>query len=206
MNRSCNLFNPSIMSKRLLFFLPLGLFLVLLAPLPEASAQNQGVGVGTSLGVTNGAPAVDRNPIGLNLKAWTSDRQAVSGMTSFFISGTAPGAQSYWILQGDYLFHDFNQLDVGEGLLALYVGAGGQYTVFEDTKNQFTLRGPLGVNYLLGSAPIDVFVEVAPTIRVTDPSALRFDGAIGFRYFFDAGGDSSEDASSNQPRSGDRAR
>lgn len=181
------------MLTRLLSLLSLAMVLALLSPVPEASAQNQGIGVGASLGVTNGAPGFDRNPIGLNVKTWISDRQAVSGMTSFFISGTAPNAQSYWILQGDYLFHDFNKLDVGEGLLALYVGAGGQYTVFEDTDNQFALRGPLGVNYLLGSAPIDVFVEVAPTIRVTDPSALRFDGAIGFRYFFNAGSSPSPD-------------
>lgn len=184
------------MTNQLFSLLSLAL-LVLMTPVPEASAQDQGVGVGASLGVTNGAPAVDRNPIGVNLKAWTSDRQAVSGMTSFFISGTDPMAQSYWMLQGDYLFHDFNQLDVGEGLLALYVGAGGQYTVFEDRDNQFALRGPLGVNYLLGSAPIDVFVEAAPTIRLTDPFALRFDGAIGFRYFFNAGADPDGDPSSD---------
>jgi hypothetical protein len=174
-----------------------------LLPLPQAFAQTQGVGVGASLGVTNGSASFDRNPIGFNLKAWLSDRQALSGMTSFFISGTSPESRSYWILQGDYLFHNFNQLDVGEGYLALYVGAGGQYTVFEaidepgapgSGENQFALRSPLGVTYLLGSSPIDVFVEVAPTLRITDPTALRFDGAIGFRYYFSggAGGSSSD--------------
>jgi hypothetical protein len=126
-------------------------------------------------------------------------------MTSFFVSGTSPESRSYWILQGDYLFHNFNQLNVGEGYLALYVGAGGQYTVFESLddsnapgsgENQFALRGPLGVTYLLGSSPIDVFVEVAPTLRITDPTALRFDGAIGFRYYFTSGPGPS-DADSN---------
>jgi hypothetical protein len=168
-----------------LFLLPL-LFALLLPP--QAAAQTQGVGVGASLGVTNGSPAFDRNPVGISLKGWLSDRQALTGMTSFFISGTNSASPSYWILQSDYLFHDFNKLDVGEGLLALYVGAGGQYTVFEDSDNQFALRSPLGVTYLLGSAPIDVFVEVAPTLRVTDPTALRFDGGIGFRYYFTSGG------------------
>lgn len=185
---------------RLLSLFSLALVIALLAPVPEASAQAEGVGIGASLGVTNGAPGFDRNPIGLNLKSWVSNRQAISGMTSFFISGTAPNSQSYWLLQGDYLFHNFNRLDVGEGLVALYVGTGGQYIVFEDRDNQFSLRAPLGVNYLLGSAPIDVFAEVAPTLRVTDPTALRFDGAIGFRYFFDAAASASgadEEASSN---------
>lgn len=150
-------------------------------------AQTEGVGVGASIGVTNGTSGFDRNPVGVNVKAWISDRQAVSGASSFFIGGTDESAPSYWLLQGDYLFHNFNELEVGEGLLALYVGAGAQFTVIEDTRNQFAVRAPLGVNYLLGSAPIDVFVEVAPTLRITDPSALRFDGAIGFRYFFSSG-------------------
>lgn len=160
---------------------------------PPVQAQTEGLGVGASIGVTNGPSVVDRNPIGLNMKAWLSDRQAFSGMTSFFIGGTAQSAPSYWVLQGDYLFHNFNELEVGEGYLALYTGAGGQYTVFEDQPNQFALRAPFGVNYLLGSSPIDVFVEIAPALRVTDPASLRFDGAIGFRYFFSGG---SEDASS----------
>ncbi len=170
--------------KRLLAFLSLAVLIA--APISQVYAQAEGIGVGASLGVTNGAPDFDRNPIGLNLKTWVSDRHAISGMTSFFISGTNPDSPSYWLLQGDYLFHNFNRLDVGEGLVALYVGSGGQYLVFEDRENQFSLRAPLGVNYLLGSAPIDVFAEVAPTLRVTDPSALRFDGALGFRFFFNA--------------------
>ena len=178
--------------KQLTSLFPLALFAIFALCVVPASAQTQGVGVGASLGVTNAGSPVDRNPIGLNLKGWLSDRQAITGMTSFFISGTNPNSQSYWILQGDYLFHNFNKLDVGEGLLALYVGAGGQYTVFEDSQNQFALRSPLGVTYLLGASPIDVFVEVAPTLRVTDPSALRFDGAIGFRYYFNSGSGTSE--------------
>jgi len=187
--------------KRLALLTALSVLLLLFVPGPQASAQTQGLGVGASLGVTNGSAAFDRNPIGFNLKAWLSDRQALSGMTSFFISGTSPESRSYWILQGDYLFHDFNKLNVGEGYLALYVGAGGQYTVFESIdepgapgsgENQFALRSPLGVTYLLGSSPIDVFVEVAPTLRITEPTALRFDGAIGFRYYFTSGPGSSD--------------
>lgn len=169
-------------------------FLVLVATAtaaPSAVAQTDGVGFGASIGVTNGASAFDRNPVGLNVKAWLSDRQAFSGMTSFFIGGTTASAPSYWILQGDYLFHNFNELEVEEGYLALHVGAGGQLTVFEDALNQFALRAPVGVNYMVGSAPVDIFVEVAPSLRVTDPAALRFDGAIGFRYFLPTGnGDS----------------
>lgn len=148
-----------------------------------ASAQSDGVGIGASLGVSNAPSLTSQNPVGINVKAWTSDRQAVSAMSSFFIGDDAQRAPSYWLIQGDYLFHNFNKLDVGEGLMALYLGAGAQFTILEDRDNQFALRAPLGINYMMGSAPIDVFAEVAPTVQITDPSALRFDGAIGFRYF-----------------------
>lgn len=173
---------------------------------PTLLAQTEGVGLGASIGVTNGTPPFDRNPIGFNAKVWTSDRQAVSGMTSFFISGTNDASQSYWVLQADYLFHNFNKLDVGEGFLALYIGAGSQLTILENTgsqslssDNQLALRAPLGVTYLLSSTPIDLFVEVAPSLRVTDPASLRFDGAIGFRYYLNSGGTgSSGDSESSQ--------
>jgi len=150
-----------------------------------AAAQSEGVGIGASIGVTNGAGSA--NPIGVAAKGWLSDRQALAGMTSFFIGSDTQ--QSYWVIQGDYLFHNFNELEVEEGYLALYVGAGGQFTVIEDTDNQFGLRAPVGADYMLGSAPVDLFVEIAPTLNVTDPTSLRFDGAIGFRYFFSSGAD-----------------
>lgn len=160
-------------------FLPVLVAACLFLP-AEATAQTEGVGIGASLGVTN--DVFNQNPVGLAGKAWVSDRQAVAGHTSFFIGDE--DRNSYWILQADFLFHNFNELDVGEGLMALYVGPGAQLTINEDTENDFALRGPVGVDYMLGSAPIDVFVEVAPTLKVTDPVALRFDGAVGFRYFF----------------------
>jgi len=151
-----------------------------------AQAQTDGVGLGASIGVTNNAGFA--NPVGFAGKGWLSDRQAIAGMSSFFIG--SENQRSYWILQGDYLFHNFNELEVQEGYLALYAGAGAQFTVLEDTDNKFGLRAPIGADYILGSAPIDIFVEVAPTLNITAPASLRFDGAIGFRYFFSSGGPS----------------
>lgn len=171
------------------------LFSLFIGVLTPVHAQTEGVGIGASIGVTNGNSLVfDKNPVGVNGKLWLSDRQAFAGMTSFFIGdGSQGGGQSYWVLQGDYLFHNFNELEVGEGLLALYIGPGAQLSVFENSDNQFDVRGPTGITYLLGSAPVDVFVEVAPTLSLTDPVTLRFDGAIGFRYYFPFNGGANDD-------------
>jgi hypothetical protein len=159
---------------------------VALAATPsDTRAQQAGVGLGPSIGITNDGSATSRNPVGLGIKAWVTDRQAVTGATSFFIGDD--NVRSYWILQADLLFHNFEQVSVGEGLLALYVGPGIQATILERTNNELALRGPAGVNYLFDDAPLDLFIEVAPTLQVTDPVTLRFDGAIGFRFFFDSG-------------------
>lgn len=156
-----------------------GLLLLLATLAPASVAQTAGVGLGGQIGVSNAGP----NPVGLTLKTWTSDQQAFQAATSFVISDDDAGL-SYWIIQGDYLFHNFEQVAVGDGLMALYVGPGLQITFIENADPNIALRAPLGVSYMFGDAPIDVFAEVAPTLQLEQAPQLRFDGAIGFRYYF----------------------
>lgn len=165
------------------------LILPILLGAPRTFAQPAGGGVGVSLGVTNGAQPFDRHPVGIAGKLWTSNQQALAGGTSLYL-GEAD--RSYWLIQSDYLFHNFNAVAVEEGLMALYVGGGAQYTVLEAARNQFSLRIPTGVTYLPENAPIDFFVEITPTLSVTVPASLRFDGAFGFRYYFSMGEATSE--------------
>ncbi len=146
---------------------------------PTSTAQPAGVGLGGQIGVSNAGP----NPVGLTLKTWTTDRQAFQAATSFVISDEDAG-RSYWVIQGDYVFHNFEQVAVGDGLMALYVGPGLQLTFIENADTNIALRAPLGVSYMLGDAPIDVFAEVAPTLQLEQAPQLRFDGALGFRYYF----------------------
>ncbi|PEN14053.1 hypothetical protein CRI94_08410 [Longibacter salinarum] len=152
---------------------------LLVTIITDARAQTTGIGAGGQIGVSNGG----LNPVGLTMKLWISERHAFQGATSFVISDEAAGA-SYLVLQGDYIFHNFEQVSVGDGLMALYVGPGLQLTFIENQDANIALRAPMGVSYMLGDAPIDIFAEVAPTLQIADASQLRFDGAIGFRYFF----------------------
>lgn len=155
------------------------LLLLLATFAPASTAQSTGLGLGGQIGVSNAGP----NPVGLTLKTWTTDRQAIQAATSFVISDEEAG-RSYWVIQGDYIFHNFEQVAVGDGLMALYVGPGLQFTFIEDQDANIALRAPLGVSYMFGDAPIDVFAEVAPTLQLEQAPQLRFDGAIGFRYYF----------------------
>lgn len=153
----------------------LAALLFLAAP---AAAQTSGTGLGGTIGVSNAA--VD--PVGLSVKTWITDRQAIQGAASFVISDDDVGS-SFLVVQADYLFHDFEQVAVGSGLLALYVGPGLQVTFIEDVDNRLAFRAPLGINYMFDGAPVDIFAEVAPTLQIAPDAQLRFDGAIGFRYF-----------------------
>lgn len=157
------------------------LFVLLFMALP-ATAQPTGVGLGAQIATSNDgrAPA----PVGLSLKTWINDRQAVTGATSFLVADEEPfSPQSFWILEGNYLFHNFQAVSVEEGDLGLYLGPGVQFTINEDADNDLAFRAPLGLNYIFEGTPADIFVEIAPTLQITDPTVLRFDGAIGFRYF-----------------------
>jgi len=147
-----------------------------------AAAQPSGIGLGAQLATSNNG---GRAPVGLSVKTWINDRQAVTGSTSFLVGDDEPFTpQSFWILEGNYLFHNFQSVSVEEGDLGLYVGPGVQFVVNEDADNDLGFRAPIGLNYIFEGTPADIFVEVAPTLQITDPTVLRFDGAIGFRYFF----------------------
>lgn len=154
------------------------LLLIGLLP-PCAAAQPAGIGVGAQIATSNaGGPA----PVGLSVKAWIDNRQAVTGATSLRFAEDA-GPPSFWILEVNYLFHNFEPLTVEEGDLGLYVGPGVQFILAEGT-DVVAFRGPIGLNYIFEETPADIFIEVAPMLQITDPTQLRFDGAIGFRYFF----------------------
>lgn len=148
-----------------------------------ATAQPSGIGVGGQLAATNASGRVPA-PVGLSVKTWINERQAVSGATSFLVGDDEPfSPQSFWVLEGNYLFHNFEPLTVEDGDLGLYIGGGLQFVINEDADNDVAFRLPLGLNYLFEDAPADVFVEMAPTLQITDPTLLRFDAAVGFRYF-----------------------
>lgn len=173
--------------------LVLSFSILLSAGVFPAGAQDRSTGIGVLVGGSNSTETFDRNPVGITTKVWLSDQRAVAGMTTFFIGGTGSdttgtssasfSGQSYWTLQADYLFHSF-QKGNDENILGLYAGAGAQVTILENSDNQVGLRAPTGATYLDDSFPVEVFLEVAPTLSVTSPSSLRFEGSVGIRYYF----------------------
>ena len=128
-------------------------------------------------------------PTGFSWNYRINHTHAVDGAFGF-----AP-ADEYRI-HADYLWTSY---PVNDQNFNLYYGIGavigfGRTTgfIFEnrngffyrDREPGFGLRGPLGVSYLIPRSPVNLFMEVAPTVIFTDTGGFGLDGGLGIRFIF----------------------
>ena len=161
---------------------------VVLAALAATSvvAQDQSVGVNEKLGVG----VIVGEPTGFSMKYWLDKEHAIDGAAAW----------SFWDDDGfqihaDYLWHNYDLLDVGEvsGELPVYYGVGARLKFREDNGNgkgddhdtAFGIRAPLGISYMFGGTPIEVFGEIEPVLDLTPDVELNLNLAIGLRFYID---------------------
>jgi len=158
------------MKKAVAIFL-FGLTLVLMSEVTYA--QQSGVGVG----------AVINGPTGLSYKAWIDQRVAIGGALTFAFGD---GIDSFYT-QADVQVHSKNLFSSSNPMpasLNLYYGGGVGLGFYSDNiDDTVDLRGVLGTTYGFEDAPMDLFFELAPTVRVVNSTRFFFSGALGFRYF-----------------------
>jgi hypothetical protein len=148
--------------KRLTVLLISGIFAM------NVFAQGDGFGVGIILG----------EPTGLSAKFWLTDKTAVDGAIAWSMWN-----ESAIHIHADFLVHSFNLINVSQGQLPIYFGIGPRIKLAHDP--WFGVRIPIGLDYLFGSAPLDVFFELVPILDLVPGTYFHFNGAIGIRYFFD---------------------
>lgn len=146
----------------------IGLFAFVVLFVTSAVAQRLGLGAGIMVG----------DPNGLSAKYWINPWMAVDAATSW----TFGEGEDIGYLHSDFLIHQFDLIQVPEGKLPLYYGAGVRGLVGDE--DRFGIRIPLGVEYLFDGVPADVFLELAPVYNIGPDSQIEWDGVIGFRYFF----------------------
>jgi len=148
-----------------------------------AKAQDSGFGLGLILG----------EPTGISGKYWIGGDRAFDFGVAWGL-----GHGGYLHLHGDYLFHNMDLISVGKGRLPLYYGPGlrvrswnngrywhrGRYHDHDGRRMDLGIRFPVGLAYLFDGAPVDVFLEVAPTLDLVPSTSVDFDGGIGLRYWF----------------------
>lgn len=156
---------------------------ILLAVGSSAKAQDSGFGLGFMLG----------EPTGISGKYWLGGDKAMD-------FGVAWGLWhgGYVHVHADYLFHKMELINVGKGRLPLYFGPGlrmrswndgrywkhGRYYDHEGSRMDIAVRFPVGVAYLFDGAPVDVFLEIVPTLNIAPGTWMEFDAALGARYWF----------------------
>ena len=134
-----------------------------------ASAQDGKFGIGVLLG----------EPTGISAKLWLGQTSAVDGVVAWsFTNNTSV------TIHADYLFHFFDVLTIEQGSIPLYVGVGGTVSIAQEP--DIGVRIPFGATYLFDTAPLDVFLEVAPVFLLFPATTFDFSGGIGIRFYFPA--------------------
>lgn len=146
------------------------------APASGASSR-AGFGLGVILG----------EPTGASMKLFFDEHSAlqIHAAWDFTDAGIA--------VMVDYLYH-FDPIALESPVLALplYIGGGLKFVqrpsstrrVSDGSKFQFGLRLPIGIACAFKKFPLEVFLEVAPGLRLISATDFDIDGGIGARWYF----------------------
>jgi len=150
--------------KRLFLFLALGGIFIF----SNVKAQESKFGLGVMLGA----------PTGFSAKYWLNEDNALDfGLAySFVENGNALSLHSDYLYHEQHWFPQFDRLD-------FYYGFGARIRSNKD-QTSFGIRGVVGLDLMLKTAPIDIFIEIAPVFKLIPGTALNLDCAIGARYYF----------------------
>jgi hypothetical protein len=140
--------------------------LVLALALPGLARQGGPFGVGVQLG----------EPSGLSAKYWLNSVNALD-----FLVGLSPFHEHAFI-KADYLWHNFNLIRLPSGQMPLYFGMGAMVNLSH--RPGVGLEGVVGLEYLIPSAPLDVYLDIAPGAIIVPETYGNVNAGIGMRWFF----------------------
>jgi hypothetical protein len=131
-------------------------------------------------------------PSGLNGKLFLTPNQALDfGIGEIYNYGPGDGLHLYI----DYLWHPKELVQSEAFKLAFYIGVGGRIWFFDYDNmgnaraDVFGLRVPIGIDFDFNNVPLDVFVQLVPTLdfyhnyRPHDVY-LDVDFSVGIRFWF----------------------
>lgn len=146
----------------------------------ESVAQERPFGLGVILG----------EPTGFSAKLWTSADKAFDFGLGWSIGGDRIGrfdgnydGGRRIHLHMDYLWHAFEIIRT-DVRLPVYYGFGGRFNNGAGYNGSLAIRGVFGLAWLPREAPVDVFLELVPSLQFTSPTGFAMDAGIGARYFF----------------------
>lgn len=135
---------------------------------PAAAQEPRPFGLGMIVG----------EPTGINAKYYLNRENALQGSAAWSLEGN-----NSFTLQGDYLFHRYEWIQVQSGQLPVFFGVGAGLT-FQDRDNEVGVRFPAGLDYIFEGAPMDIFGQLVPVLELAPSTDFNFEAALGVRYFF----------------------
>lgn len=134
-------------------------------------AQNEGIAVGAQL----------FSPTGITAKATISETAAITGVLGFNFNefNNIINLQANLILNGNS-----DSFNVESGVLRPYYGVGVNFLFSENSDTGIGFRIPLGMEYSLQDQPVELYMDIAPTVNVETSSAFFLSSSMGLRYFF----------------------
>ena len=130
-----------------------GLFLAPVCSRADSDYQPTWDGGNFGIGLEVGQPG----DWGATGKIWVDRENAFQPAVKFDAGGTA-------ILQLDYLWHNFDIIQLRNGEMPLYIGVGGNL-VLQNTV-ELAARLPIGISYIFDkrNVPIDIYLQAVPTL------------------------------------------
>lgn len=143
------------------------IFIILFSNFQNLPAQQTKFGIGIILG----------EPTGITSKYWINSNSAfVGGLSWSFKDNDA------LYMHLDYVNHDYTLIGVNRGKLAVYYGIGGKILFAKETN--IGVRIPVGLNYIFQGTPIDLFLELVPSLNLIPSTTFDIGGGVGVRYYF----------------------
>lgn len=174
------------MKKMTLNTLFLGLMVLMGSNAVAAPLAGSDFGIGFVLG----------NPSGLSAKLPTSQNNALQFILAFnnnrdnwnnhgWANGdcnTTNDCNGSLYFGGDYVWYNYNAIPVKQGRLPFYYGPGLWMSASDNSA--VGMRFVLGLEYQFAAAPFDIFLEIAPGIRVIPNTDGYVSAGLGARFFF----------------------
>ncbi len=150
----------------------LALLLAVACWLPVQSAEAQTSGGPFGLGVILGEPT------GITAKLFLGGVE-----NALDLHLTWDFTDDAFAIFSDYLFHFQPWSSPSTGLdLPMYVGIGGSVAFRKDVR--VGARIPVGLAMHFQNAPVEIFLEIVPGLRLVPNTTFDLGGGIGVRYYF----------------------
>lgn len=127
-------------------------------------------------------------PTGLDAKFFLNNENALEFGLAWSLEG-----RNELHLQGDYLWHKYDLIDLNNAdEMPLFFGIGARFVVRDDDDPDdddddddiIGIRFPIGLAYMLTNYPFDIFAAIVPILDIAPDSDFDLEGAIGARFWF----------------------